>query len=83
MDREGSIFIVEDHQSMRETLEIFFTRKGWGVHSCPNGKEAIAKLKSSPPFDLVITDLVMPGAVGREVLRVVRKLDPTTQGIVI
>ncbi len=83
MQREGSIFIVEDHQSMRETLEIFFTRKGWSVHSCPNGKEAIKKLTSFPSFELVITDLVMPEADGIEVLKEVKKLDPTTQVIVI
>jgi two-component system response regulator PilR (NtrC family) len=81
--KEGKVLVVEDHQSMRETLEIFFRRSGYQVESCAGGKEAKERLVAKPSWDLVITDLVMPEVDGIEVLEEVKKIDGTIQVVVI
>lgn len=75
--------IVEDHRSMRETLEIFFKRKGWSIDSCSGGVEAKGRLSAEPPYEIVMTDLVMPEVDGIEVLKEVKKKDGTSQVVVI
>ena len=83
MNDPGRILIVEDHRSMRETLEIFFQRQGWHVTTCSGGVEAFDRLLADAPFEIVITDLVMPEVDGIEVLKEVKKRDSTTQVVVI
>jgi two-component system response regulator PilR (NtrC family) len=83
METAGSILIVEDHKSMRETLEIFFHRNGWVVEACSGGLEAKRRLQAEPPYEIIVTDLVMPEVDGIEVLREVKKLDATMQVVVI
>ncbi len=68
---------------MRETLEIFFQRQGWDVTSCTGGVEAFDRLVAGSPFEIVMTDLVMPEVDGIEVLKEVKKRDSTTQVVVI
>jgi len=68
---------------MRETLEIFFQRQGWDVTTCAGGVEAFDRLVADSPFEIVITDLVMPEVDGIEVLKEVKKRDSSTQVVVI
>jgi two-component system response regulator PilR (NtrC family) len=56
----GQILVVDDEQSMREFLAICLRREGHQVTAAHDGTEALAKLRDQP-FDLVITDLKMPG----------------------
>ncbi|MBW2261068.1 MAG: sigma-54-dependent Fis family transcriptional regulator, partial [Deltaproteobacteria bacterium] len=77
------ILVVDDQESMCETLEILFKRAGHHVHTCTEGKQAVEMIKEEPPFDLVITDLVMPDVDGMEVLKASRKHNPEGQVIMI
>jgi len=77
------ILVVDDQESMCETLEILFKRAGHDVHTCTDGQRAVEMIRSEPPFDLVITDLVMPGTDGMEVLKASRKHNPECQVIMI
>ena len=56
---------------MREFLEICLSRAGHEVSTATSGAEAIRRLSEEhpPPFDVVLTDLSMPGVDGMEVLR--------------
>jgi two-component system response regulator PilR (NtrC family) len=56
----GKILVVDDEQSMREFLAICLRRAGHDVVLAQTGAEAIAKLRGHP-FDVVVTDLKMPG----------------------
>jgi two-component system response regulator PilR (NtrC family) len=60
--------VVDDESSMREFLAICLGREGHEVVTASGGAEAIAKL-GGDAFDLVITDLTMPGVGGMDVLR--------------
>ena len=65
----GRILIVDDdEQGMREFLTICLSRAGHQCIAATSGAEAI-RLMSDRQFDLVITDLTMPGLGGMEVLR--------------
>ncbi len=77
------ILVVDDQESMCETLEILFKRAGHDVHTCNDGRRAVEMLQGEPPFDLVITDLVMPDVDGMEVLKASRKHNPEGQVVMI
>jgi CheY-like chemotaxis protein len=69
------VLVVEDDDSFREMILGFLKKPDRNVSAEKNGKEAIQALQSHP-FDLVISDLMMPGADGMEVLREAKKRNP-------
>ncbi len=66
--RRGSILVVDDERSVRELLEIALTGAGHRVTTADSGAAAL-RLLEDRNFDLVLTDLTMPGIDGMEVLR--------------
>ncbi len=66
------ILIVDDEQSMREFLEIFFRRQSYDVVTAASVDEALAEIESKD-FDLVISDIQMPGRTGIDLLKILRK----------
>jgi len=64
------LLLVDDDLVLLETLQEFLTAEGFLVSPASSGEEATALLEAAnPPFDLVLTDLVMPGLTGMDVLR--------------
>lgn len=76
------ILVLDDDEVECRVLESLLVGAGHHVESCLSGQEAIAKLKEGS-FDLVITDLKMPGVDGLDVLREAKELDPRCEVIVI
>ena len=72
------ILVVEDEPQVRELLERMLAGDGHTVAIAPRGEEGVRRFREAVeggrPFDLVITDLGMPGLDGREVARRVRAL---------
>ena len=65
-----SLLLVDDDPMPLETLSTLLSAEGFQVVTANSGEEAERKLKAAqPPFDLVITDLVMPGKTGMDVLK--------------
>jgi two-component system cell cycle response regulator CpdR len=62
------ILLAEDDDSLRGFLARALERAGHDVVVCENGDEAVASLGQGP-WDLLLTDIVMPGADGIEVAR--------------
>jgi two-component system, cell cycle response regulator CpdR len=62
------ILLAEDDDSLRRFLAKALERAGYEVRSCPDGETAIAALGDGP-YDLLLTDIVMPGVDGIEVAR--------------
>ena len=71
----GRILVAEDDSSMRELLGRILVEAGHEVVAVPDGLAAIARLRpgEGPPFDLVLTDMRMPGADGAQVLAHARR----------
>ncbi len=68
----GTILVVDDEQSMREFLAICLRRAGHTVALAKSGADAVERVKAEP-FDIVVTDLKMPGEVdGLGVLRAIK-----------
>lgn len=67
----SKILIAEDEDAMREGLVDNLEFEGYQVLAVPNGKEALASLKTSR-FDLVILDVMMPEVSGFDVCKTIR-----------
>jgi len=78
----SQILVVDDELSMRELLEIFFRKEGHDVFNASTGTAAVRMLHEKE-YDLVITDLRMPGTHGLVVLEQCRELYPETPVIVM
>ncbi|RJP51554.1 MAG: response regulator, partial [Anaerolineaceae bacterium] len=79
----GRILLVDDEESLRLTFEMFLSRSGYGpVVSVSSYDEAIDALEHHD-FDLIISDIVLEGASGMDLLRRVRELDRTTPVVMI
>ena len=78
----ANILIVDDEKSMRHSLSIAL--EGWGhnTQEASSGKEAIP-LISKEIYDIVITDLVMEGIDGIELLQKIKDLSPSTEVLLI
>jgi CheY-like chemotaxis protein len=76
------VLVVEDDDSFREVILGFLKKPERDISAEKNGNEAIQALQSHP-FDLVISDLIMPGADGMEVLREAKKRNPDCVAIII
>jgi two-component system cell cycle response regulator CpdR len=61
------ILLAEDDDSLRGFLSRALERAGYEVHACADGEEALAVIDQ--PWDLLLTDIVMPGVDGIEVAR--------------
>ncbi|OGQ93128.1 MAG: hypothetical protein A2284_05595 [Deltaproteobacteria bacterium RIFOXYA12_FULL_61_11] len=63
-----TVLVAEDDQEMLELIENVLTEEGYQVLTANNGTDALAALERRD-YDVVVTDLKMPGASGLEVLR--------------
>ena len=68
------ILVVDDEPSMQDFLEILLQRDGYDVVTCASAESALVALESDD-FDLVISDIRMPGISGVELLERIRQLD--------
>lgn len=76
------LLIVDDEQGMRNLLSIMLRKQGYLVHLASSGEEALEKL-SNDVYDLIISDISMPGIDGIGVLRRVQELVPEVPTIII
>ncbi len=82
MEHKGRILIVEDEKSMREVLKILLEEEGYETVSASDGLDGIRRIQEDI-FDIVITDIRMPGADGFEVLRKAKEISPSSIVIMI
>jgi len=76
------ILIVDDELSMREFLAILLEREGYAVAVAANAEEALGQIDGSL-FDLVISDVQMPGLNGIELLARIKQAAPDTAVLMI
>jgi DNA-binding NtrC family response regulator len=78
----GRILVVEDRESLRRMLARALQQEGYEVETAAGGGPALALLRGRP-FDLVLTDLMLPDLSGLEVLRASREAQPRTPVVVM
>jgi two-component system NtrC family response regulator len=82
MEDKGRILIVEDEQDMLFGLQKILSKQGHNVEIAETGTIGLKKVEESF-FDVVITDLKMPGVDGIELLRKIKEAHSDTMVIVI
>lgn len=72
------ILVIDDDEDMREFISMTLTRAGYEVATATDGEHGMAAVKDrlDTPFDLVISDIFMPGKDGIEFLGSLRQLYP-------
>lgn len=82
----ANILIVEDDTDINEIISTQLTRQGHTCTQAFSGTEALMRLEPNGgplPYDLVICDLMLPGATGEQVIDAVRGVDSSLPVIVI
>lgn len=70
------ILVAEDDTSMLGFLRLGLEKAGHTVHTEENGTDALKALEEDSQFDLMLTDIVMPGMDGIELSQKAAKLYP-------
>jgi len=78
----GRILIVEDEGTLRESLKRVLSREGYVVDAVDSSESAIAVI-AQKAFDLVVTDIILPGISGMELLKKCRQKNSTLIVIII
>ena len=68
------VLVVDDNHSLLRATQTVFERQGWKVMTAIDGHDAREKLRGSS-FDVIVSDIHMPGFDGLEFLRIVREQD--------
>jgi signal transduction histidine kinase/CheY-like chemotaxis protein len=83
VNAHGIILLVDDEPGVRNVSRRMLERAGFTVVEASNGADAIAHAESGRIIDLLITDMMMPGVSGREVIARFTTLRPRTPIIVV
>jgi two-component system response regulator AtoC len=78
----GHILVVDDEPSMLRYLQTVLELDSYKVSTASNGIEAVDKVQRDNP-DLVLLDMVMPGADGLETLQRIREAKPATKVVML
>src|ERR1700687_5726326 len=81
-DARGTILVVDDEQANLDSLERIFSREGYGWLLAARGPRAVEPLRSEP-VDVILTDLMMPGMSGQELLRAVLAVAPDAEVVLM
>ena len=76
------ILVVDDEIEVCKILKEFLSEKGYEVYTALDGPTALEKVRETKPH-IVLLDIIMPGMGGIDVLKEIKKIDPTTGVIMI
>jgi signal transduction histidine kinase len=82
MPEPPRILFIDDEKKLCSNMQALLTREGYRVDTAETGNAGLQRLNESP-YDLVITDVIMPDVPGIEIVRYVRDFLPDTLAIVI
>jgi len=80
--QKRKILIVDDDLSMLKMLSTFFEKAGYEVLQQHSGLQALSMLEADQ-FDVVITDLMLDGVSGFDILQKTKQYSPHTEVVVI
>lgn len=74
--RSGTVLLVDDEELVRITTADMLTDLGYEVVEATSGEDALRLLEAGTPCDLLVTDHLMPGISGADLIREVRSRRP-------
>src|SRR3954465_7013663 len=78
----ATLLLVDDEPANLDSLERIFAREGYKTQRAETGAAALAALRDKPA-DVVLTDLMMPGMSGQELLRAVKAIAPDAEVVLM
>jgi two-component system response regulator ResD len=71
-DLRPRVLVADDDESIAELVRLYLAKQGYEVELAHTGSQVLARLKDAS-FDLLVLDIMMPGASGLQVLRELRQ----------
>lgn len=78
-----NILLVDDEDGVRMVAARALKSKGWNITECGNAEQAIEHFQKGCHFDLLITDMVMPGMDGETLIKQVKSAYPKIKTILM
>ncbi len=84
MEKTKRLLIVDDEETLTFSLYQYFINAPieCEVITASSGNEALKRIEEKP-FDVIITDIAMPGLSGMDLLSIIKAKNPETQVIVV
>jgi two-component system, NtrC family, response regulator HydG len=80
--RQGSLLVVDDELSVRQSLTGWFKKDGYRVSAAESAAAALHLMRDQA-FDVILLDIKMPGMDGMELQEQIHRIDPTIAVIMI
>jgi len=82
MERQAGILVVEDDRAQREALQEILQEEGYDLETVPDGETGLRRLQEQG-FDLVLTDMSLPGVGGLDILKFLVQHQPHCLCIIV
>jgi len=82
LDKPARILVVDDNESVRDTMKAILESEGYVVDCAVTGKEAIKKTQETT-YNLALIDIRLPDMEGVELLKLMKDAVPRTRKIII
>jgi PAS domain S-box-containing protein len=83
LPRRYRVLIADDEPSIRALLAEYLAKEGFAVETAVDGDEVVRKATAGPPWDVVVTDIMMPKKTGYEVYSEIKERRPKTEVILM
>ncbi len=83
MSEKHHILLVDDEELIVELLENYFQSLGYDVTAVENAEKALEHLQNNFSYDLLITDINLPGKSGIDLLKITREIRPELPVILV
>ncbi len=77
------ILLVDDDSFVCEMMTLILEARGYEVEAKTHPEEALDRLKAQPPFDLIVSDMNMPGMGGIDLIRAAREAGVDSAAILL
>src|ERR1700757_123184 len=78
----NSVLIIEDDAMLADNIRIHLERNQWETHVAHSAEEGLKKLETVRP-DMVLTDYMLPGKTGLDVIKGALEIDPQVKIIML
>jgi CheY-like chemotaxis protein len=80
---QATVLVVEDEPALRQAVSKMLAKRGFFIIEAPDGTAALDAIRGQKhPIDVLLLDITLPGASGREVLQEARRLRPEMRIVV-
>ena len=81
--RRPRVLLVDDEPIVRDVLATQLADAGFSVTESPDGNAALTQMRQAGPFDILVTDLAMPGLDGVALIREAQRSQPGLPAILV